>query len=183
MSFNEAFNRVILIEGGYANDPLDSGGETKYGITARTARAHGYTGLMRDLTEAEARRIYKAGYWNLLSLDDVTEMAEGVAHEMFDTAVNMGIWRASTFLQRSLNALNDRASAYADMRVDGAVGPVTLAALKSYLAMRRGVIGQTVLLRALNSLQGAYYIELAERREKDERFLFGWLRARVGHIV
>jgi len=36
-----------------------------------------------------------------------------------------------------------------------------------------------VLCRALNCLQGAYYIELAERREKDERFVYGWLKNRV----
>ncbi len=179
MSFDSAFNRVILVEGGYANDPADSGGETMYGITIRTARAHGYTGEMSALTIDDAKAIYKAGYWDSMRLDAVLEASEAIAHEVFDTGVNMGLNRAGTFLQRALNALNNRGSIYADMNVDGAIGPVTIAALKSYLSARRGVTGQTVLLRALNSLQGAYYIELAERREKDERFVFGWLKTRV----
>jgi hypothetical protein len=51
-------------------------------------------------------------------------------------------------------------------------------ALKRYLFLR-GRDGQVVLLRMLNALQGAFYIELAERREKDETFIYGWFRARV----
>ncbi len=36
-----------------------------------------------------------------------------------------------------------------------------------------------VPLRALNALQGAFYVELAERRAKDEAFVYGWLLNRV----
>jgi len=35
------------------------------------------------------------------------------------------------------------------------------------------------LYKMLNALQGAYYIELAERREKDEDFIYGWFKHRV----
>jgi hypothetical protein len=60
--------------------------------------------------------------------------------------------------------------------MDGRVGPVTLAALFQSLA-RSG--GEQVILAALNSLQGEHYIALAERRPKDERFVWGWLAHRV----
>jgi len=33
--FQQAFERTIGFEGGYANDPRDPGGETKYGISKR----------------------------------------------------------------------------------------------------------------------------------------------------
>jgi len=36
-----------------------------------------------------------------------------------------------------------------------------------------------VLLTALNCSQGARYLELAEGREKNEDFLFGWVLNRV----
>ena len=39
--------------------------------------------------------------------------------------------------------------------------------------------GEVVLVRALNSLQGAFYVELAEKRQKDEAFVYGWLLNRV----
>ena len=35
----------------------------------------------------------------------------------------------------------------------------------------------------LNCLQGAYYVDLAERREKDQRFMYGWLTHRVAAQV
>ena len=52
-------------------------------------------------------------------------------------------------------------------------------ALRRLLAVR-GAAGEGVLLKALNALQGARYIELAEGRAANESFLFGWLDARVG---
>jgi len=58
------------------------------------------------------------------------------------------------------------------------VGPLTVHALKSYMD-KRHFDGEMVLLKALNALQGAYYIELAEKRPKDEAFEFGWLKNRV----
>jgi hypothetical protein len=36
-----------------------------------------------------------------------------------------------------------------------------------------------ILLKALNCLQGDRYIRLTRSREKDERFLYGWLKNRV----
>lgn len=35
-------------EGGYVDHPSDKGGPTRWGITQTTARAHGYTGDMRN---------------------------------------------------------------------------------------------------------------------------------------
>jgi hypothetical protein len=36
-----------------------------------------------------------------------------------------------------------------------------------------------VLLTAMNCLQGDRYIQIAEARPSQERFVYGWLRARV----
>ena len=35
-------NEIIGVEGGYVNDPSDSGGETNFGITVAVARQFGY---------------------------------------------------------------------------------------------------------------------------------------------
>jgi len=58
------------------------------------------------------------------------------------------------------------------------IGPRTLAALKTYIYIRKEA-GCAVLHRALNALQGAFYISLVERRQKDERFVYGWFANRV----
>jgi lysozyme family protein len=179
VSFDEAFNKVLGIEGGFVNDARDSGGATRYGITERVARAYGYSGSMDMMPLTIAKSIYREAYWDRLRLDQVASIVGArVAEEMFDTGVNQGVSAAGTYLQRALNALNQQSTLYADIPVDGDVGKLTLEALRSFWR-RRGNDGSTVLLRALNALQGSFYIALAERRAKDEAFVFGWLLNRV----
>lgn len=179
MSFDEAFNRVVGIEGGYVNDPKDSGGATRYGITERVARAYGYQGQMEMMPLSIAKSIYRERYWDKLLLENVAAVAGGrVADELFDTAVNQGTAAAATYLQRALNALNQEAALYADIPVDGDLGRLTVESLRSYMR-RRGNEGATVLLRALNALQGEFYIRLAEGKKTQERFVYGWLLNRV----
>lgn len=177
--FDRAMDRLLGIEGGYANIAADSGGATRFGITQAVARAHGYGGDMRELTLQRARDIYRAQYWNLLQLDYIAHESAPVAWELFECGVNTGVGRAATFLQRALNGLNREARDYADVSADGVIGPVTLYAFRRYMVTRANMGGEGVLLKALNCLQGAHYIELAESRAKDETFLFGWLRERV----
>ena len=59
------------------------------------------------------------------------------------------------------------------------VGAKTLAALRSFLALR-GKPGEVVLLKALEALQGERYLALAESRPANEAFLYGWLANRIG---
>lgn len=176
--FEAEFDRVVLLEGGYSNDPSDSGGATRYGITERVARANGYEGEMWSLPLDCAKRIYRRQYWDMMRLDDVSLLSPGIATELFDTGINAGTATAIRFLQRLLNALNQGGALWRDMTVDGQIGPITLGALRAYLA-RRGGEGERVLFFALNGLQATFYVELAERRATDERFLYGWLRTRV----
>lgn len=171
-------NGIIKVEGGYSNDLVDSGGETNYGITVAVARAYGYRGAMKDLPVEIAFEIYSREYWDVLRLSEIEKLSPKIAEEMADTGVNMGVARAAEFLQRSLNVLNDGQKYYPDIRVDAKVGPLTVATLKKYLD-KRGTHGEIVMHRMLNSLQGAYYVTLAERRQKDERFVFGWFLNRV----
>lgn len=179
-AFEAALAELLGIEGSYSDDPADSGGKTRYGITEAVARRHGYAGPMRELPADLARDIYRADYWDAQQLDAVALLSRPIAFELFDTGINMGTSQAGEFLQMSLNAFNRQGADYDDIEVDGEIGPATLDALTAFLK-RRGKDGETVLLRALNALQGAAYIELAERREKDERFVFGWFLQRV-HI-
>jgi len=168
-------DEIIRVEGGYVNDPSDSGGATNFGITEAVARSFGYEGEMLDMPRQVAFDIYAAKYWDSSFGDQLAELSERVAEEVVDTGVNMGIKRAGKFLQRSLNVLNDREKYYNDISTDGIIGDGTLMALESCVFKR----GDEVLVKMLNCLQGAFYVELAERREKDERFVFGWYKNRV----
>lgn len=178
MTIDEIIDDVLRAEGGYVNDSADRGGETNWGITAAVARASGYTGSMRDLPKEVARDIYHEKYVVGPGFAAIASVSPAVAAELVDTGVNMGTKTAGTFLQRVLNAMNDGGSNYADVKVDGNVGPSTMSALRRFL-QTRGKRGEVVMLRALNALQGARYIELAESRPENERFVFGWLANRV----
>lgn len=178
MSFDDAFEKVVGIEGAYSNDPNDSGGETMYGITIQVARAYGYKDAMKDMPLSVAKVIYRKRYWEVLKLDDICKYSQELAHELFDTGVNCGVGLAATLLQRALNVLNRQQKDYADIAVDGSLGPVSLYALAGFVKTR-GEKGLTVLLTMLNCLQGAHYVTLAEKREKDEQFVFGWYANRV----
>lgn len=176
---DELLRSLVEREGGYVNHPADRGGATMYGITAEVARAHGYVGPMRQMPRAEAEAIYRRLYWLRPNLGAVATHSRAVAAELFDTGVNMGPAVAITFLQRALTALNRGASDYPDLVPDGRIGPATLNALQRFLTVR-GAGGETVLLRALDALQGERYLRLAERRPANEAFLYGWLANRIG---
>ena len=171
---------LIDREGGFVNNPADKGGPTCFGITEAVARAHGYSGPMRSLPRSEAAAIYRRLYWQRPRLDEVAKRSARLGAELFDTGVNMGPAVAVTFLQRALTALNRNGKDYADLTPDGRVGPTTLAALDTFLKVRGRSSGETVLLRALEALQGERYLRLAERRPANEAFLYGWLANRIG---
>ena len=171
---------LIDREGGYVEDAADRGGSTCFGITEAVARANGYAGPMRQLPHDEAAAIYKHLYWFRPRFDEVAKRSARIAAELFDTGANMGPAVAVTFLQRALTALNRNGKDYPDLVPDGRIGPATLAALDSFFTLR-GSGGETVLLRALEALQGERYLRLAERRPANEAFLYGWLANRIGN--
>ena len=171
---------LIEREGGYVNHPDDRGGPTRYGITEAVARAHGYAGKIAELPQGEAMAIYRRLFWLRPRFDAVAKRVPRVAAELFDTGANMGPGVAATFLQRALTALNRNGKDYPDLVPDGRIGERTLNALDGFLEARELRGGETVLLRALEALQGERYLSLAERRPANESFLYGWLANRIG---
>lgn len=118
ITFDEAFDRLLGNEGKYSNDPHDPGGPTMWGITQREARAHGYTGDMRnfprDSGPVNAKSIYRADYWDILG-DDVHP---AIKFQAFDFGVNAGIGTSIRKLQAACGVADD-----------GKWGPVSAAKL------------------------------------------------------
>lgn len=179
MTIDALIEEVIAREGGFVNHPADRGGPTRWGVTEAVARAHGYDGPMRSLPRSVAADLYRRLYWQRPGFQAVAARAPELAAELFDTGINMGPAVAAAFLQRALNALNRGATDYAELRVDNAIGPATLTALDAFLASR-GSLGEAVLVKACDALQGARYLDLAEQRPANEAFLYGWLANRLG---
>ncbi len=141
---HNAIEAIFKHEGGYVNDPKDSGGETNWGITIWVARQYGYKGDMKDMSKSMAHAIYAKRFWDALSLDQVEQLSPVIASELLDTGVNQGVGRAAEILQRALNALNNVGKLYSDIRINGDIGPATLAALTAYLD-KRGADGEIVV--------------------------------------
>lgn len=179
-AFEQAYAKTSGVEGGYSFDPTDPGGETIWGITVSVAREWGYVGPMKDMTRDQAKGIYYRRNWLGAGLDKIAVLSVAIASELFDSGVNCGIETAGKWLQRSLNVLNRGGSDYPDVVVDGKIGDATAKALRGLIAVRGAQQAVGVVLTALNCLQGARYIELAEGAPKLEKYEWGWLSKRVG---
>lgn len=178
-TIEQIINRVLDIEGGkYTNDPSDSGGPTKWGWTEKALRKMGWMGKVRDLDRETAFGLYYKRFLVDSGYEEIIPLDYDVVYEMVDTAVNMGEHYAGLFLQKSLNALNDGQRHYPDIVEDGVVGRNTIKALGAYLSYRKED-GARVLLRCLNGLQLARYIELSITAPKNERYVYGWVLNRV----
>ena len=168
--FDSALRKVLRHEGvafdatgyplpdhtGYSNNPRDNGKETNFGVTIQTARDAGYLGDMKALPYVLAREIYRTSYWMVTRGDEIED--QEIAEEIFDTAVNMGPVTAIRFLQETLNAYNDNGARWADLPVDGLMGPLTANTLKA--AIGYSPIYRHGILFCIDALQCVRYIHI-----------------------
>lgn len=120
-NFNDCVNRVLESEGGYTNDPSDSGGPTNFGITIVDYRKYvnkrGVALDVRNMSKAQAINIYKSKYWDALNCDN---LSGGVDYTCFDYGVNSGIGRPQKALgefkslsgTKLIDAINDERTAF-----------------------------------------------------------------------
>jgi len=158
-SWGGSIAEVLASEGGYVEHPRDPAGATNRGITIAVFRAwRGNYRLgpkdLRELSEEEARAIYRSEYWNAVQGD---ALPPGVEHMVFDMAVNAGVRRSSLQLQDVVGA-----------DPDGVIGPRTLARV-NMLADKADVM--------IDSLRDAHEAHYRALRTFDV-FGKGWL-ARV----
>lgn len=113
--FDIEFEKIILTEGGYVNDPDDKGGETYLGISRKynpnlqmwktidsIKKQFGTKNINKRLKNNESiirevKFVYKDEYWDPMCLDAVP--SQDIAHELFDTAVNCGVKQAIRIIQ------------------------------------------------------------------------------------
>lgn len=113
--FDEEFDKLIFVEGGYVNDKDDAGGETYLGISRKNnpkwigweviddEKKKGLKNITARLKKDvaltnSAKFLYKQKYWDVLELDDIP--SQSIAHEMFDTCVNCGVSTAIRIAQQ-----------------------------------------------------------------------------------
>ncbi len=113
-SFDIAIGYVLENEGPDSNDPSDSGGLTRWGLTADDTKRHGID--IHALTLDQAKAIYLSDYWPTWSA--ITD--QRVATKLFDMGVNEGVVTAIHVAQNAAGVLSD-----------GVMGPKTIAAINA----------------------------------------------------
>jgi lysozyme family protein len=73
--------------------------------------------------------------------------------------------------------LNKNSTVYPDISEDGKIGHNTLQTLATCI----GRVGEEVIYKVLNILQGNYYIDIMVRDPSQEKYTMGWL-SRVSFV-
>jgi lysozyme family protein len=156
-NFNKAFQSLMLLEGGYSNDALDGGKETKYGITKKH-----YPHLnIKDLSLDQAKEIYYKDYWAKNHYNKIRNIK--IAEKVFHITVNAGAHQSHLILQRALHAVEHKT-----LVEDGILGNITLEAInKSH---------PSSLLPALRSELAGFYRLIIATRPSQNKFKNGWLK-------
>lgn len=157
-NFDKAQAELLKHEGGYVNHPRDPGGITNLGVTKRTYEEWvGFpvtAAIMRGLTPAKVRTLYKTRYWDAVGGDDLPAGADLM---VYDFAVNAGPARARKYLQKVVGVAQD-----------GIIGPNTKRALQQFLTAH-GAVG---FIRAYALARLGYYHHL----KTFNTFGRGWTR-------
>ncbi len=170
--FSQSLNSVLKHEGGFVNDPEDRGGATNMGITLATLadwRRKTVTAEdVKALTKTEAAGIYKARYWDRMSLDLLR--SQPLAEAVMDFGVNAGVKTAGKALQQSLNWVRGAEA----LAKDGVIGPQTLREVN--LAPDRELALKFFEVRA------RFYVNISRRRPLNRKFLYAWMVRALDHV-
>lgn len=162
--FKNAVEFTLKQEGGYVDDPRDSGGRTNMGITERTYQgwcyARGFKPVpIKDLDEITAEQIYLELFWQPYGLGAITRRAPAIA--IFDAGVLFGpdvaAFRAQSALQQCGAALE----------IDCRIGPETCRAIEAFSPGK--------FLNAFRDQLEDRVNIICDRRPIDDAFRAGWM--------
>jgi lysozyme family protein len=153
-------------EGGFQDNPNDSGNWTggKIGVGELKGTNFGISAAefpdidIVNLTVSQAKSLYQAKYWNPLYSQIKDQF---IANKIFDLGVLFGVSTAVEYLQKVLVA-------QFGLKVDGAFGPVTLAAINGSEPIS--------LLTAYKVALVARAIGVGRDNPADRPFVGDWIR-------
>ena len=161
--FENFAGKLLRLEGGYVNHPLDKGGPTKYGVILSVWKEYGHdkdgdgdidAEDIKKLTEEDARYIAKKIFWDYFLADHISN--ESVAEFIVDWGYNSGRKTVAKIVQRLIN-----------VEVDGTVGIQTLRAINS--------TDQKRLFNLLKIERKVFLNNIIRRKPDQIVFYDGWM--------
>lgn len=162
--FSEVFG--LASRSGYSDDPCDRGGATMCGVTLRTYRAYCRSkGLgvpdkeeLKRISAARWQDILRVYFWNPWKADRISNRR--VARVLVDWAWGSGM------------SVIRRVQRFLEVKADGVVGPVTLAAIEERIAS----LGEDGMVDALIKQRLAHVDDIVRVNPTQRKFLKGWRR-------
>lgn len=161
--FEDFAGKLLRLEGGYVNHPLDKGGPTKYGVILSVWQQYGHdkdgdgdidAEDIKMLSEDDARYIAKKIFWDYFRADFI--LNQSVAEFIVDWGYHSGRKIVAKIVQRVLK-----------VTIDGIVGAQTLAAINC--------ADQEKLFDQLKSERTVFLENIVKRRPDQMVFYRGWM--------
>jgi len=157
---SDIIDQIIISEGGdrITNDSLDSGGLTKFGISQR---ANPGVDIV-NLTYEQARVIYEKKYISSIHFDRIGDRQ--LRDQLIDYGVNSGPSIAIMKLQEIVG-----------VKVDGIVGPKTLAAVASLVSadISRALVAKRILMMG----------HIVHDKPSQVKYINGWLARALDFLI
>lgn len=162
--YHSIIERVVENEGGYVDDPYDTGGATKYGISLRFYRdsidREAAESDIQTLTKEEAIDIYHIHWWNKYGYGYIND--DELSYKIMDISINIGPSRAHKLAQKSYNNISED-----KLSIDGILGAKSYAAINSKYS--------NIFLEAFRSECVEFYIGRCEDKHHKIKWLQGWI--------
>lgn len=169
----DLINLILEGEGGYVNDPDDSGGRTYKGISEKNfpnwegwniinkhePLKRGQVIRDEDLEE-EIYEFYLVHFYSKLKIDQINNLY--ISAHLLDHGVNAGISNGVKCLQKAVNK-----TCPANLSIDGKIGPKTI--------NEANTCSPRILLDNFIKERQEYYKSIVTKNPKQEKFLKGWL--------
>jgi lysozyme family protein len=161
--FESFAGKLLRLEGGYVNHPLDKGGPTKYGVILSVWQEHGHdkdgdgdidAEDIKKLSEDDARYIAKKIFWDYFLADLIVN--QSLAEFIVDWGYNSGRKTVAKIVQRVVN-----------VTIDGIVGPQTITAINR--------ADQELLFNALKIERKVFLNNIIKRKPDQIVFYDGWM--------
>ncbi len=163
-NFERAFKFVIGEETEkFVNDPDDSGGPTKFGVTKRAYEfwiGHKVDiSEIKNMTKETAERFYLETYWGPLHCDKILNYAKATA--IFSSAVLYGLGTTAFLVQKTCNRMG------AMLKIDGQLGDKSIKVLNDF--------GDAGFINSFHETIVSRIDWIVGSRPKDLKYRQGWI--------